>query len=58
VSGVRKILEADSRKQMTEDKRQTVFCLSHLFADTRHLTPETIITMAVGTFVRRMTLEN
>jgi hypothetical protein len=39
VSGVRKILETDSGKQITADKKQTIFCLSHLFADTRHLKP-------------------
>jgi len=41
---------------MTDDERQTVSALSHLFADTRHLTPETIgITICV-TYLWDMTL--
>jgi hypothetical protein len=41
VSGVRKIQRTEHRKQMTDDKGQTVFCLlSSDLCSLTHLTPE------------------
>jgi hypothetical protein len=39
VSGTMKIQRTEHRKQMTEDKVQTVSVFYHLLTDTRHLKP-------------------